>query len=725
MTEFTASFTVSHPQWRSGIYNGLFEYSWPQNSFRISMDLTTTAPVEKYVELFSFNAGKGSTYDQQFLFKSSSTCPCEVNPLKSPLVPLYANDTFWNDLGVDPAVTHADTNEQCNKYQAKSTSSRINFMWKVPGTDGKVCSFTLLDGRKFVLKNVAAKQAMQEMSFIRPTDCKCGKPIDIVLSLDRTGSISFTEWGYEWDFTKKLVAAFEIGPLKANFAIVNWNANNWTTITMDLGTDQNAVVTAVNKMGCCGSGSCCCCGTPIGGGIWHGTTELIKSQRPGAAKFLFVLTDGCQNHKYDNVTGTAVACTCGGEQGCRSDPACVGDITKYYTYVKQLVPSVQVIAIGVGSDGEVCAEQLLAVAGGDQSLVFRPQSFQELLNYVQTLTATACDVTDQACSGCCGMCFCSKCYAPTGCITDDPCTPNQLSNGCCRPTVLDCPVGDACTRGFCKPGFGCTNTTRTCPDETDCSTYKCNTVTGVCDVTTKPACVKPPPVCTTTDLKNCTDNNACTVEGCDALFQCTLEGTRDAECTGRSDKCTTWVCNPDSTNANDPCTVSATVDCDDNNVCTFESCDPAVGCVTKNRNCTDEGYIGNDCNVVRCLPDKGCVIEPIRNCSDIALASNYNETQGNTTCWVGTCRNATCVAVFICELPPPPSGIEEIVITSASIGTAAIVGIIVAIIVGLAACGGGAYAVAQGAGGDVLGTVSNNPLYHNKTHFENPLHAKH
>jgi hypothetical protein len=94
------------------------------------------------------------------------------------------------------------------------------------------------------------------------------------------------------------------------------------------------------------------------------------------------------------------------------------------------------------------------------------------------------------------------------------------------------------------------------------------------------------------DQVDCDDEDACTMDGCDPLLGCTYEVL---DCND-DDACTNDICDPASGCAHDP------VDCDDGDACTTDGCDPVSGCVYETTVCPD----GHACNPQTGLCESTC-----------------------------------------------------------------------------------------------------------------------
>jgi hypothetical protein len=131
-----------------------------------------------------------------------------------------------------------------------------------------------------------------------------------------------------------------------------------------------------------------------------------------------------------------------------------------------------------------------------------------------------------------------------------------------------------------------------------CNDHNACTTDDACKAGT---CVGGPPL-------DCNDNNICTDDGCDTASGCTHANNTDP-CTDNN-PCTT----PDMCSGGQ-CVGGPAANCDDNDVCTTDTCDQAVpgGCVhTNNTNpCTDD----DPCTQNDTCANDQCVGQP-RDCSD-------------------------------------------------------------------------------------------------------------
>lgn len=205
--------------------------------------------------------------------------------------------------------------------------------------------------------------------------------------------------------------------------------------------------------------------------------------------------------------------------------------------------------------------------------------------------ANPCD-GDEICDGA-GLCIPNP--AP---ICDDmnPCTVDGCTpaNGCTHTALMDgspCPDGDicngneVCTMGMCGGGMPLA-----CDDQDPCTIDTCDPVMGcasadapegspcpdgdacngteTCDA--MGACVPGMPL-------DCDDQNPCTVDSCDAMGGCAHVDAADGTACSDGD-----VCNGEELCMAGACSPGATLDCDDQNMCTADTCDPVMGCSSAN-----------------------------------------------------------------------------------------------------------------------------------------------
>ncbi|MCO4760183.1 MAG: hypothetical protein KC502_01685 [Myxococcales bacterium] len=296
------------------------------------------------------------------------------------------------------------------------------------------------------------------------------------------------------------------------------------------------------------------------------------------------------------------------------------------------------------------------------------------------LPASGCTVTDDDGAACSDGDVCTTGDTCTGgtcapakvqsCDDGNPCTNDACdkSKGC-EYTKLDgdscddgtvCTVGDTCKKGACTPGGSLT-----CNDGNPCTTDSCDPVKGCKTAPANGAVCVPASnscdtggvctdgACKTVKQTGCNDGNPCTTDTCDSSSgACKYAAVGDGGSCNDGDACT----------VGDKCKkgacLGAPADCDDNNVCTTDSCDPGAGCAHKAsaKSACDDGNlctVGDTCKGTVCQPgapqncgdgnpctDAAC--DPASGCKPGAKGASCDD--GNA-CTVGdACEKGHCVS---------------------------------------------------------------------------------
>ena len=182
---------------------------------------------------------------------------------------------------------------------------------------------------------------------------------------------------------------------------------------------------------------------------------------------------------------------------------------------------------------------------------------------------------------CCGL----------NCDDGDPNTVDTCVNGVCQH-VNPCDDGLPCTIDSRDPKTGlCVHTPKTCNDGNGCTDDFCNPTTGQCQFTPRP------------QGTICSDGNACTY----------------------GDACVNGAC------------FGLQRNCNDNNPCTTDSCDPAVGCInTPIAGCANMTQPSRMTALARCA-DTVCEIMP--SC----CSTDWDAVCGSLATTVDACGDAASV----------------------------------------------------------------------------------
>jgi hypothetical protein len=267
----------------------------------------------------------------------------------------------------------------------------------------------------------------------------------------------------------------------------------------------------------------------------------------------------------------------------------------------------------------------------------------------------------------------APCQDGNGCTNGDVC-----QQGSCQPgAVMDCDDANPCTDDSCDVGV-CVHE----PNEVECDDGNACTATSFCDGGN----------CIAGGLVSCDDDNLCTTDFCHPTTGCSTKFNENP--CDDSDACT----------AGDACQLGTCVGavevvCNDGNVCTDNSCSPELGCLyqpneancddknacTLGDICADGGCLGNtplDCNddtictADSCFPTQGCVhdviipccgngfVEPPEECDD---GNNVNDAECLASCKLPGCDDGllngvetdldcggncpVCADGLACELP--------------------------------------------------------------------------
>eukprot|EP01128_Nolandella_sp_AFSM9_P008717 TRINITY_DN5397_c0_g1_i1.p1 TRINITY_DN5397_c0_g1~~TRINITY_DN5397_c0_g1_i1.p1 ORF type:complete len:1647 (-),score=359.92 TRINITY_DN5397_c0_g1_i1:145-5085(-) len=335
----------------------------------------------------------------------------------------------------------------------------------------------------------------------------------------------------------------------------------------------------------------------------------------------------------------------------------------------------------------------------------------------------------------------TSCYASSECNVDTgKCAPvdflcDNLSTDCiegqCTPTgcvtvpkaVNSCPSDpdDLCQSPVCLEDGTCSFEEVACTAPDACTVAECNPLDGFC----------------TFVAINCDDNDECTEDSCEA-GECIHRDLTEELC-GSSDACSVATCIP----ATGTCTTKVT-DCDDGFLCTRDSCDPVEGCqhdstsqesqdicesgdVCAEHSCSPEhedadengclyetkscGVESTFCSQVECRPYVGCVAVQTDCAREVSGDDNTTSAE-DEGCSLYFCNDeeAQCVE----EKHDCVSALTSATVaTAVGLGTAAVVGIVVGIVVVVALFAGGVGVSQVYANTDTAAEapVGVNPLY--------------
>jgi len=209
---------------------------------------------------------------------------------------------------------------------------------------------------------------------------------------------------------------------------------------------------------------------------------------------------------------------------------------------------------------------------------------------------------------------------------DDDCD-DVIDNG----DGILCGDGNACTNDVCNGATGCShvNNAAACNDSNVCTDDSCNPASGCFHTTNTAACIDGN-ACTKSDHcvagacvggppLDCNDSNVCTNDSCNPASGC-VHTNNTAACIDGSACTTNDACNGGA------CVGGTPLDCNDSNACTADSCIPASGCVNTDNSaaCGD----GNVCTADVCDPAIGCIVNHQTANMDAGLGFSADRVDG-------------------------------------------------------------------------------------------------
>lgn len=299
----------------------------------------------------------------------------------------------------------------------------------------------------------------------------------------------------------------------------------------------------------------------------------------------------------------ALGAGCGGDGGGGGPGEDAGDVAGD----TEAPPDPQCVGVSLGTacddgdpctSGDKCVDQRCvgAVLSCDDGDVCTDDRCDRALGCVHTDNAAVCDDGDQ-------------------CTVMDRCR-----DGACRgkpASDVTCDDRDPCTLGdVCDAGV-CAGTPNACDDGDPCTADSCDVRAP--GATPGTGCVHVPTV------GPCDDGNPCTIDDqCGDGGACAGTPAGGASCSD-GDRCTAGeTCQEDGT-----CGGGEAVTCNDDNGCTDDHCDPAVGCrfvAARGRSCDD----ADPCTVADACDADGACVGADKDCDP------------QDACLAGRCEGGVC-----------------------------------------------------------------------------------
>jgi len=219
------------------------------------------------------------------------------------------------------------------------------------------------------------------------------------------------------------------------------------------------------------------------------------------------------------------------------------------------------------------------------------------------------------------------------CTTDDHCKGGK----CVSATPVDCDDGEGCTTDICLPEGGCSHVANSAP----CNDGDICTIGDICKGSKcEPGEVELP----------CNDGNLCTEDTCDPESGCQFAPLDGKQCNDGN------MCTFDDYCDAGKCVSESSIDCEDDDVCTTDYCDPSIGCIHQlNNNPCNDGdacTAGDACSLGACQ-GKPLSCDDGNPCTDDSCdalvgcmhVSNILDCDDGNQCTTGDhCLNAFCVA---------------------------------------------------------------------------------
>jgi len=284
------------------------------------------------------------------------------------------------------------------------------------------------------------------------------------------------------------------------------------------------------------------------------------------------------------------------------------------------------------------------------------------------------------------------------CDDSNPCTKDSCDSsvGCLHEPAAgacndgnECTVNDVCTGGQCK-----SKEMLVCDDSNECTTDTCLPIGG-CSFKLNQAPCDDGNVCTTGDhchlgdcissgVLACNDKNPCTDDSCNPETGCSF-APNSGKCNDES------VCTSNDHCLSGMCVPGATLDCNDDNFCTADSCDPKLGCQHGNIDAAcDDGDActqgetcsggkcgsgnavscddGNPCTDDECKPPFGCFHVANGVACDDGDACSTGDTCAGGKCKAGAlvecddgnvCTANSCDKTVGCVFTPAAGGCDD------------------------------------------------------------------
>ncbi|XP_076807041.1 uncharacterized protein LOC143450401 [Clavelina lepadiformis] len=293
-----------------------------------------------------------------------SRCEYGCNGFRRHVGPLYStciftkNGPVWDEEAPECIVNKcADQGElQHGRYSCSDGTSVTS-----------VCNFECTDeGYNLFPPDLSSNICLNDTSWNFPAPC-CARScppyavMDVVIVLDSSSSIGDDNWELLKTFVSGIIRNFMLGVDAAQIGLFRYNAivDTDTQILLNAFTDTEALIAAYDRIPYNGAG------TRTGQALAYARDNYFLAEngnRPGVRNVLLVITDGRSQDDVDDIA---------------KDLRAMGILT----FVFGIIPST----------GRLDRDQLLAIAGKEDSLVIAEFGFQDLnMELTRKLSAQIC-----------------------------------------------------------------------------------------------------------------------------------------------------------------------------------------------------------------------------------------------------------------------------------------------------------------------------------------------
>lgn len=274
-----------------------------------------------------------------------------------------------------------------------------------------------------------------------------------------------------------------------------------------------------------------------------------------------------------------------------------------------------------------------------------------------------CTESDACKSGKCLGAKAKTCNDDNECTTDSCLVPSGDCDYKKQPFGTTCNDGSKCTNyDGCTLEGKCVGVAKSCDDGLPCTIDECEVVSGTCKNTPHNGACDDTNPCTVDDkcvkadcvgvAKNCNDNNVCTLDECKSASGGCVFAPKDGLACNDGD-----ACSLSDSCVQGQCKGAKYIDCDDSNDCTQDECNKISGCKhtsLKGTPCDDSDActLSNECNSGTCVPKswqncndndpctKDSCDPKTGKCEHLQLACD-----DNSVCTNDSCNNGKCVYI--------------------------------------------------------------------------------